>query len=77
MRHCQFRSYDLILKADEAELVDHVDLEFDKAKTKLRKVREQLETTKRLAADRIKRLAAVETKLGGAIVAAVLSRAKQ
>jgi hypothetical protein len=53
-----FRSYDLIVQSDEAELVRDVCFDIDKAQTKLKAV--QL-------------LTAADTKLTAAIVAALLS----
>jgi hypothetical protein len=68
-----FRSYDLIVEADEADLVRDVGFDIEKAKRKLKKAQHQLRAVQEHAAARIQQLATVEAKLGGAIVAALLS----
>jgi hypothetical protein len=73
MRTFLFRSYNLIVKSDEADLVRDVSCDIGKAETKLKAVRQQLKRTKELAAARVHLLTTAETKLTAAIVAALLS----
>jgi hypothetical protein len=69
MRTCLFRSYDVILKSDEADLVRDVCLDLDKAEKKLKALRQRLQGVQEQAAA----LTSAETKLTAAIVAALLS----
>lgn len=69
-----FRSYDLIVEADEAELVRDVCRDTHKAEVKLRKVKERLQGERERSAALIELLTVAETKLSAAIVAALLSR---
>lgn len=62
-----FRSYGLILASSEADLVRDVGLDVDKARTKLRKIREQIERDREDAAARATMLSIVEAKLEAAI----------
>jgi hypothetical protein len=68
-----FRSYDLIVEADEAELLRDVCRDTRKAEVKLRKVRERLQGERERSAALIELLTAAETRLSAAIVAALLS----
>jgi hypothetical protein len=68
-----FRSYDLIVEADEGELLRDVCLDTHKAEVKLRKVRERLQGERERSAALIELLTAAETRLRAAIVAALLS----
>lgn len=65
-----FRSYNLIVESEEADLVRDVSLDVDKAQTKLKAVRRQLEQDRKHAAARAELLTSVESKLSAAIVAA-------
>jgi hypothetical protein len=69
MRTCLFRSYDVILKSDEADLVRDVCLDLDKAEKKLKALRQRLQGVQEQAAA----LTTAEIKLTAAIVAALLS----
>ena len=69
-----FRSYDLIVESDEAELVRDVCRDTHKAEVKLRKVKERLQGVREQSAAQIHLLTTVETKLTTAIVAALLSQ---
>jgi hypothetical protein len=69
MRTCLFRSYDVILKSDEADLVRDVCLDLDKAEKKLKALRLRSQGVQEQAAG----LIAADTKLTAAIVAALLS----
>lgn len=68
-----FRSYDLIVASSEADLVRDVCLDIDKAQTKLKAIRSQLLRDREHAVAREGLLAAADTKLSAAIVAALLS----
>ena len=68
-----FRSYDLIVESDEAELLRDVCRDTHKAEVKLRKVRERLQGERERSAALIELLTAAETRLSAAIVAALLS----
>jgi hypothetical protein len=68
-----FRSYRLIVEAEEADLIRDVCFDVDKAQTKLKAVRRRLKGVREQAAAQIKMLTAAETKLAAAIVAALLS----
>jgi len=68
-----FRSRDLILESDEADLVRDVCLDLDKAQTKLKAIRRRLQGVQDQAAAQIAALSAADTKLTAAIVAALLS----
>jgi hypothetical protein len=68
-----FRSYDLIVESDEGELLRDVCLDTHKAEVKLRKVKERLQGERERSAALIELLTAAETRLGAAIVAALLS----
>jgi hypothetical protein len=71
-----FRSYDLIVESDDADLARDVAFDVDKAATKQRKVRERLQGVREQAAPQIEMLTKAETKLAAAIVAALLARQK-
>ena len=73
MRTFLFRSPDLILQSDEADLVRDVCFDIDRAQTKLKAVRRRLKGVKEQAAAKVQLLTAAETKLTAAIVAALLS----
>jgi hypothetical protein len=68
-----FRSRELIVGSDEADLVRDVGLDIDKAQTKLHAIRQRLRGVKEQAAAQVQFLTAAETKLAAAIVAALLS----
>jgi hypothetical protein len=68
-----FRSRDLILESDEADLVRDVCLELDKAEKKLKAIRRRLQGVQDQAAAQVQLLSAADTKLTAAIVAALLS----
>jgi hypothetical protein len=68
-----FRSYDLIVQSDEADLVRDVCFDIDKAQTKLKGIRRRLQGVQEQAAAKVHLLTAAETKLTAAIVAALLS----
>jgi hypothetical protein len=68
-----FRSLDLILESDDADLVQDVCLDLDKAEKKLKGIRRRLQGVQEQAADQVQRLTTADTKLTAAIVAALLS----
>ena len=68
-----FRSRDLILKSDEADLVRDVCLDLARAETKLKLIRRRLRGVQEQAATEVRLLTAADTKLTAAIVAALLS----
>lgn len=72
-----FRSYDLIVESDEAELLRDVRLDTHKAEVKLVKVKERLQGERERSAALIELLTTVETKLSAAIVAALLSTRRE
>jgi hypothetical protein len=71
-----FRSYDLIVESDEAELLRDVCLDTHKAEVKLRKLKQRLQVVQEQSAAQIQLLTAAETKLSAAIVVALLSALK-
>jgi hypothetical protein len=71
-----FRSYDLIVKSDEADLIRDVCLDIHKAEVKLKKVRQRLQGIQEQSAAQIRLLTAADTKLSAAIAAALLSTRK-
>ncbi len=71
-----FRSYDLIVESDEADLIRDVCLDIHKAEVKLNKVRQRLQGIQEQSAAQIWLLTAADTKLSAAIVAALLSTRK-
>jgi hypothetical protein len=73
MQTFQFRSRELIVESDEADLVRDVSLDIDKAQTKLEAIRQRLRGVQEQAAAQVQFLTAAETKLAAAIVAALLS----
>ena len=68
-----FRSYDLIVESDEANLVRDVCFSIDRAQTKLKRIQRRLKAVQEQAAANVQLLTAAETKLTAAIVAALLS----
>ena len=72
-----FRSYELIVESDEAELHRDVCRDTRKAEVKLRKVKERLQSERDRSATMIELLTAAETKLSAAIVAALLSNRRE
>jgi Mg2+ and Co2+ transporter CorA len=68
-----FRSYDMIVESDEADLVRDVSLDVHKAQVKLRKIRERLQSVQEQAAAQVKLLTAADNKLSAAIEAALSS----
>ena len=73
MHDALFRSYDLIVESDEADLVQDVSRDLDKAQTKLRRLKEALQSYQERATAHIQLLTTADTKLSAAIVAALLS----
>jgi hypothetical protein len=72
-----FRSRDLILQSDEADLVRNVCFDIDKAQTKLKAIRRRLQGLQEYTAAELQLLTAADTKLIAAIVAALLSTQRQ
>jgi hypothetical protein len=68
-----FRSRELILQSDEADLIRDVRFDIDKAQRKLEKIRARMESLQEYAAPELQLLADADTKLGAAIAAALLS----
>jgi hypothetical protein len=62
-----FRSYDQIVKSAEADLVRDVCFDIEKAQSKLKAIRRQMEQDRKHAAARAKLLTSCETKLSAAI----------
>ena len=77
MHSVVFRSYDLILEADEADLVRDVNWDIEKAKRKLAKAQQQLRSVRANFAAQEAKLTAVDAKLSAAVVAAILSTVKR
>jgi hypothetical protein len=73
MRSVLFRSREMILESDEADLVRDVRFDIDKAQRKLEKIRARIESLQEYAATELQLLTAADTKLTAAIVAALLS----
>ena len=69
-RRLRFRSYNLILQSDEADLLDDVCYDMDKAQKKLNTIRRQIAADREHAAAREKLLTSGESRLSAAIVAA-------
>jgi hypothetical protein len=69
-----FRSRELILEANEADLVRDVRFDVDKAQRKLEKIRARIESLQEYAETELRLLTDADTKLSAAIVAALLSR---
>jgi hypothetical protein len=69
-----FRSYGMIVEADNAHLVRDVCCDIDKAQTKLKAIRRRLKGAQEQAAAQIAMLTTADTKLTAAIAAALLSR---
>jgi hypothetical protein len=67
-----FRSRDLILESDEADLVRDVCLNVHRAETKLKRIRQRLQGVQEQAAEQVRLLTAADIKLTAAIVAALL-----
>jgi hypothetical protein len=65
-----FRSYDLIVKSSEADLIRDVRHGLDKAQTKLKGIQEQLRRDREHAAARVDLLTKAEARLSAAIAAA-------
>jgi len=65
-----FRSYNLIMQSDESDLIPDVCFDMDKAESKLKSIRRQLQHDREHAAAREKLLTSAEDKLSAAIVAA-------
>jgi hypothetical protein len=68
-----FRSIDLIVESDEADLVRDVCFNIDRAQTKLERIQRRLKDVQEQAAAQLELLTTAETKLAAAIVAALLS----
>ena len=73
MHKSLIRSYDLIMRSEDADLVEDVSFDIDRAQRKLEKIQKQLKSVQEQAAARLHLLTAAETKLKAAIVAALLS----
>jgi hypothetical protein len=58
-----FRSYDLIVKSDDADLVRDVCCDLDKAQSKLRRLKQRLKNIQEQAAAQVQLLTIAETKL--------------
>jgi hypothetical protein len=67
-----YRSYDLIVESDEADLIRDVCLDIHKAEVKL-KIRQRLRGVQEQAAAQVQLLTAAETRLAAAIAAALSS----
>ena len=67
-----FRSREALLEADEAELIRDVCCDLDKAQKKLQKIRARIESLQEYAATELQSLTEADTKLSGALVAALL-----
>jgi hypothetical protein len=72
-----FRSYSLIVEAPEADLVRDVRINTDKAKVKLRKIREQIVIDRDKAAARAEMMVKAEARLSAAIEAAAVQTPEQ
>jgi hypothetical protein len=72
-----FRSRDLILQSDEADLVRDVCFNIDRVQTKLKAIRRRLHGLQEYTAAELQLLTAADTKLTAAIVAALLSTERQ
>jgi hypothetical protein len=72
-----FRSYNLIVESDEADLVRDVCFNMDRAQSKLRRIKQRLKDVQEQAAAQVQLLTAAETKLAAAIVAALLAARSQ
>jgi hypothetical protein len=68
-----FRSYDLIVESEEADLVRDVCCNIDRAQSKLRRVKQRLKDVQAWAASQEQLLTAADTKLSAAIVAALMT----
>jgi hypothetical protein len=68
-----YRSYDLIVRSDEAELVRDVSFDLDKAQRKLKSIQRQLQRDREHAIAREQLLTVAATKLSAAIVTALLA----
>lgn len=73
MRTLLFRSYDVIVELDEADLIRDVGFAIDRAQTKLKRLQRRLKNVREQAAANVQLLTTAETKLTAAIVAALLS----
>jgi hypothetical protein len=73
MHKALIRSYDLIVRSEDADLVKDVSFDIDRAQRKLEKIQKQLKSVREQAAARLHLLTTAETKLKAAIVAALLS----
>jgi hypothetical protein len=73
MRTAAFRNREAIVEATEADLIRDVRLEVDKAQFKLKRPQARLQNVRAEA----EFLAQAEIKLSAAIVAAVLSKARE
>jgi hypothetical protein len=75
MRKLAFRSYDIIVESDDADLLRDVCFDMDRAQSKLRRITQRLKNVREEAAAEVQLLTTAETKLTAAIVAALLSTA--
>ena len=77
MHNFVFRSYSLIVEAPEADLVRDVRINTDKAKVKLRKIREQIVIDRDKSAARAEMMRKAEARLSAAIEAAAVQTPEQ
>lgn len=70
MQTLVFRSYDLIVESDEADLFRDVCFSIDRAQTKLKRIQRRLKDVREQAAAEVQLLTVAEIKLTAAIVAA-------
>ncbi|CCE06462.1 hypothetical protein BRAS3843_1730031 [Bradyrhizobium sp. STM 3843] len=68
-----FRSYDLIVGSTEADLARDVRADLDKAQSKLKRIRRQIQRDREWAAARAELLTLADAKLSAAIEAALRS----
>jgi tRNA(Phe) wybutosine-synthesizing methylase Tyw3 len=68
-----FRSRETILESDEADLVQDVCFDIDRAQRKLKRIQARMESLQEYAVTELQLLTAADTKLSAAIVAALLS----
>jgi hypothetical protein len=72
-----FRSRESILQSDEPDLVRDVCLDIDRAQGKLKRICARIESLQEYAVAELQALTAGDTKLSGAIIAALLSQAQR
>jgi hypothetical protein len=67
-----FRSYNLIVQSNEADLISDVGFDMDRAESKLRRIKQRLKNVQEQAAAQIQLLTTADAKLTAAIVAAAV-----